>query len=298
VAKSPSSKALTVGELLQEGERLLAKCSESARLDSEVLLGFVLQVSRSGLLISLRDQCAQSRATEFQNLIKRRSAGEPVAYIVGEREFWGLSFKVTPVVLIPRPESELIVEQAVTFLAGLKTARLLDLGTGSGSLAISIVHELQKRGTQEVRCEAVDRSAEALHIAHENVRRHNLEQFITCVESDWCSNQAALHPPYDCIVANPPYIDPLEKTPIELSFEPHGALFSADSGLRDTALILKQATALVKPGGLLLIEVGAGKKGMLPALVEPYTERFSVSFIGDDSEADRFCVISLQAAGE
>jgi release factor glutamine methyltransferase len=292
------TSASTVGELLRAGEEALSDSSSSARLDSEVLLGAILKLSRSGLLCALREPCTAEVAIEFSRLVERRHTGEPVAYITGEREFWGLSFKVTPAVLIPRPESELIVEQAVAFLAGRRTVRLLDLGTGSGALAISIVHELQKRGVRDVLCEAVDRSVEALCVAHENVRRHGLEQLITCVESDWCSNQAALRPPYDCIVANPPYIDPLEKTPVELSFEPHGALFSADSGLRDTAVILGQATNLVKPGGLLLIEVGAGKRGMLPALVNPYKENFSVSFIGDDSEADRFCVIRLQAAGE
>jgi release factor glutamine methyltransferase len=295
VAKSPFSKTHTVGELLQEGERLLAESSESARLDSEVLLSFVLQVSRSGLLISLRDQCSEPQASEFLNLLKRRRAGEPIAYIVGEREFWGLSFAVNRAVLVPRPESELIVEEALQFLKGRSSVRLLDLGTGSGCLAVAIVHELLRRGVRDVRCDAVDRSVEALQIAKENVQRHTLSQHITCIESDWCSNKEALSPPYDCIVANPPYIDPHEKTPIELSFEPSSALFSPDAGLRDTEVILREATALLAPHGVLLCEVGAGKRKLLEPFLKPYQDKFTVSLVGDDSEADRFCVIRLQA---
>jgi release factor glutamine methyltransferase len=293
VAKSPFSKTLTVGELLQEGERLLAESSESARLDSEVLLCFVIGVSRSRLLISLRDPCSEAHQTEFLKVLKRRHAGEPVAYILGEREFWGLPFMVNKAVLIPRPESELIVEEALRFLKGRSSVKLLDLGTGSGCLAVAIAHELRTQGVSDLRCDAVDKSVEALQIAKQNVDRHGLSQHLRCIESNWCSNSEALSPPYDCIVANPPYIDPHEKTPVELSFEPASALFSPAAGLFDTEIILRDATALLKPNGVLLCEVGAGKRALLEALLKPYEESFVVSLVGDKSAADRFCVVKL-----
>lgn len=293
MAKSPFSSASSLGELLHAGTEELHATSSSARLDCEVLLGFVLERSRAGVIASLRDPCSLEQSKLFAALIARRKSGEPVAYITGEREFWGLQFKVTAAVLIPRPESELVVEAALAHLAGIKEVRLLDLGTGSGCLAISLVKELGSRGVRVDVCDAVDKSPAALEVARANAVAHGVGSAISCIESDWCSAAANMSPPYDCIVANPPYVDIDEHVPVELSFEPASALFAEGRGLRDVVEVLRQATPLLKPGGILLCEVGAGKRSLLADLTAQYEGEFEVSLLGDDSEFDRFCVVKL-----
>jgi release factor glutamine methyltransferase len=293
VVKLPSNNLRTIGELLKEGETRLSLSSSSPRLDSEVLLAHVLGASRSTLLVRLRDISEESVVARFELLIERRLRGEPVAYIVGEREFFGLSFVVSPDVLVPRPETELVVEEAVKFLEGRASIRILDLGTGSGCIAISIVHELLRRGSQAISCDAVDVSPQALQVAKQNASSLGVEGYIRFMESDWCANRELLSSRYDCIVTNPPYIDPDEQTPVELSFEPAGALFSADKGLSDVRRILQEAVPLLAPGGRLLCEVGAGKRELLQGVLEPYQQGIDVSYLGDRTEADRFCVIAM-----
>ncbi len=293
MAKSPFSSARTLGDLLRVGLEELNNSSSTPRLDCEVLLGAMLGLSRTGVLVSLRDSCSADQSEVFAGFIVRRKAGEPVAYITGEREFWGLRFQVTPAVLIPRPESELVIEAAVAHLTGMNEARLLDLGAGSGCLAISLVKELSSRGVRVLVCDAVDKSPAALEVARANAVAHSVEGAISFVESDWCSAAAKMSPPYDCIVANPPYVDRGEHVTIELSFEPASALFAEHKGLRDVVEVLRQATPLLKPGGVLLCEVGAGKRLLLPYLVAQYENEFEVSLLGDDSEFDRFCVVKL-----
>ncbi len=292
--KSQFSNSKTIGDLLQEGQQHLANTSTSARLDSEVLLAHVLNTSRSGLLVRLRDISDAGVSERFALLIERRAKGEPVAYIVGEREFYGLSFEVNPSVLVPRPETELLVEEALKFLAGRSSPRVLDLGTGSGCIALSIVHELVRQGIRDVVCDAIDISPEALKVARRNAQRLGVVGQVSFVESDWCANRLQLSASYDCIVANPPYIDADEETPVELSYEPQGALFSSEQGLSDTRRILDQAVPLLAPGGLLLCEVGASKRGLLQELLASYRENCEVSCLGDSSEADRFCVVMLR----
>lgn len=297
MVKLQSSNQKTFGELLQAGEEALRGTSSSARLDSEVLLAHLLGVSRSGVIARLRDHSDGDVDERFTALINRRRKGEPVAYITGEREFFGLSFVVNPAVLVPRPETELVVEEALKFLKGRGAAHILDLGTGSGCIAVALVHELRRAGCDSVQCDAVDLSADALSVARENAARLRVQDCIQFVRSDWCANREELAPPYDCIVANPPYVSTDEKTPIELTYEPQGALFSNEQGLSDTRRILHEAVPLLAPGGLLLCEVGAGKRALLQPLVEPYKEYCKVMFLGDGSEADRFCVLALQLRG-
>jgi release factor glutamine methyltransferase len=297
VVKLQSSNQKTFGELLQAGEEALRSTSSSARLDSEVLLAHLLGVSRSGVIARLRDPSDGDINERFAALINRRGRGEPVAYITGEREFFGLSFLVNPAVLVPRPETELVVEEALKFLKGRGATHILDLGTGSGCIAVALVHELKRAGCGSLRCDAVDRSADALKVAQENASRLRVQDYIHFVRSDWCANRAELSPPYDCIVANPPYVSTDEKTPVELTFEPQGALFSGEQGLSDTRRILHEAVPLLAPGGLLLCEVGAGKRALLQPLVEPYEKQCAVTYLGDTSEADRFCVLALRLRG-
>jgi release factor glutamine methyltransferase len=296
VVKQPfSSESMrpTIAEVLREGEVELAASSASARLDSEVLLRYVLNVSQSGLIIAFREECPKDIHNRFRELIERRKRSEPIAYIIGEREFWGLAFRVTPDVLVPRPESELLVEQAVKELRGRDSVRIADLGTGSGCIAIALVRELKAQGCGEISCDAIDLSDAALVIARENAARHEVASHIRFVRGSWFRELRDITPPYDCIVANPPYIDPEERTPPELSFEPRQALFSADRGLADTAEILRTGLPLLTPDGVLLCEVGAGKGPIIDALVAPYSGDRQVGYLGDTSTADRFRVVRI-----
>lgn len=282
----------TVGEALQAGEAELATGSSSARLDAELLLSRALGVSRTQLLVRLRDECPRERLEAFREMVSRRAVGEPVAYILGEREFFGRSFCVSPKVLIPRPESELIVEEAIRASEGKSSVSFVDLGTGSGCLAVTIALELAARGVA-AQGVAVDISAEALQVAQSNAAALGAAGQLSFVEGSWFSRREAFCPPYDMIVANPPYVDPSAELQRELAFEPRGALFSSECGLHDTRVILREAPEFLAPGGVLLIEVGAGKREQLRRCPEVLSLGGRVTLLGDSSPQDRFTILKI-----
>lgn len=283
--------AKTNWDLLIEGQSALDAVSASPRLDSELLLRAALGVCQSGLILAFRDSCPEPAREIFCEFIKRRQSGEPVAYILGEREFWGLSFEVNKDVLVPRPETELVVEEALKKIRGTSKVKVLDLGTGSGCIAISIVSELLKRGVSDLSCDALDISNLALEVAKRNAKRHGVFDQIKFICGSWFDIE--LNEQYDLIVANPPYVDPAEKTPIDLSFEPRSALYSDENGLADTKQILKLMVPRLKKSGLFLCEIGAGKRAFLSELLQPYNKDFEINYLGDDSSQDRFCVLQM-----
>lgn len=290
--RQSSNSDVTVSELVHRGALALAGVSASARLDSEVLLGHLLGLNRTQILTRGDVSCSPEVVAHFSALLERRQRGEPVAYIVGEREFWGLPFEVSPAVLVPRPESELLIEEALAFVGSSRSLRFVDLGVGSGCLSIALTVELQKQRC-DVRCVGVDISHDALRLATANAKKHGVDKRVTYAHGDWFDGVKDFKPPYDLILANPPYIDPAEQTPIELSFEPRSALFSEERGLRDVRIILERATAMLRSGGLLLVEVGAGKRAALRELLPLFDQHYDISLLGDDSADDRFSVIRL-----
>lgn len=217
-----------------------------AAVDARVLLRAVLGVNDAYLIAHDRDELSAAHAAQFRAYAARRAAGEPVAYIIGEREFFGHSFKVTPAVLIPRHETELLVELALQ----RQPQRVLDLGTGSGCIGISIALVLPA-----AQVTAVERSPEALALAHENAQRLHARN-IEFRQSDWFS--AVQGERYDLIVANPPYVahGDAHLTQGDLPFEPTQALVSGDDGLADIRIIVAGAPAHLAPGGWLLFEHG------------------------------------------
>lgn len=283
---------MSIGELLRRGTVALEGTSPSARLDSEVLLGHLLSQSRTHLLVYCDQKVSSDVAAHFGALIERRQRGEPIAYITGEREFWGLSFRVVPGVLVPRPESELLIEESLSFAAGLKKVRFLDLGVGSGCLSIALISELTRRGV-DVEGVGIDLSSEALAVAAANAEAHGVSDRLELLAGSWFEGVREGTRPFDLIVANPPYIDPSEDVPVELSFEPPGALFSEDHGLRDVRCILEQSETRLRSGGMLLCEVGAGKRDILTPLLYNLESHYRISLLGDDSPADRFTVLRL-----
>lgn len=213
-----------------------------------MLLQHVLGVSRAYLLAHPEQVLDEAQASAYRALLQRRLAGEPLAYILGEREFFGLDFRVTPATLIPRPDTELLVELALQRIP--QRGRVLDLGTGSGAIALSITHA---RPDAEVT--AVDASPEALEVARENAQRLNLSN-VRLLPSDWFSVLAGER--FNLIVSNPPYIEAadahLEQG--DLRFEPRTALASGADGLDDIRRIIADAKEHLDSGGWLMFEHG------------------------------------------
>ena len=229
-------------------------------MDARVLLRHVLQCPAARLVAWPEQRLGREDWAAYRQLVERRMAGEPVAYLTGEREFFGREFLVTPAVLIPRPDTELLVELALAHFAGQKGVRALDLGTGSGALAVTLALELD-----EADVTALDRSREALWVAMANAAR--LGASVSFVQSDWFA--ALGEGRFELIVANPPYIaaaDPhLEQG--DIRFEPPGALAAGPSGLDDLAEIVMRSPARLEKGGWLFVEHGydqaAAVRGLL-----------------------------------
>lgn len=215
----------------------------------DALLAHILKVSRAYLHAHPEQILLEKEQQEFLLLQQRLAIGEPLAYLTGHQEFWSLDFKVTKDVLIPRPETEILVE-SVLEIFDEKPLTLVDLGTGSGAIAISLASE---RPAWDIT--ATDLSPKALQVAQDNAVRLNVSH-IHFLESDWFSNVPKTL--FDVIVANPPYVgidDPhLEKNVRD--YEPHSALFSEDDGLADLTRIIKDALFYLKPGGYLFLEHG------------------------------------------
>ncbi|MDY1548346.1 peptide chain release factor N(5)-glutamine methyltransferase [Luteibacter sahnii] len=227
--------------LRQASERL------GDRLDAEVLLAHVLDVNRAWFFAHADDAPPADALVRFQALVDRRAAGEPVAYLTGRRDFWSLSLAVTPGTLIPRPETERLVEQAIERLP--KRGRLLDLGTGSGAIALAIAKE-----RPDATVHAVDASDAALAVARGNAGRLGLP--VTFHRGDWFMPVNGER--FDVVASNPPYIedDDPHLGQGDLRFEPRSALASGADGLDDIRRIVRDAPPHLRPGGWLLLEHG------------------------------------------
>jgi release factor glutamine methyltransferase len=244
----------TIQQLLSDDAAKLSAAlqldSVGARLEAQYLLQHALQKPRAWLLAHADEPVDADRYAAYAALLQRRLGGEPVAYILGEREFYGLNFKVTPATLIPRPETELLVELALERLAPDAACRLLDLGAGSGAIALSIAHARPK-----IEVVAVDASAAALQVARENAARLGIAN-VSFLHGDWYAPLADQC--FQFIVSNPPYVaagDPhLHQG--DLRFEPGSALASGADGLDDIRRIAAGVRAHLAPCGWLLLEHG------------------------------------------
>jgi release factor glutamine methyltransferase len=247
-----------------------------APLDARVLLRAVLEATDAQLAAHPERVPGESERVRFMELARRRRAGEPVAYLVGSREFYGLLFKVAPAVLIPRPETELLVEAALEHMPAGAECRVLDLGTGSGCVAVAIARERPR-----ARVTATDVSPAALAIARANAAAHGTD--IELIESDWFAALAGRR--FDLIVANPPYI--AESDPHlaqgDVRFEPRGALVSGSAGLDAIETIVEHAGSHLARGGVLLFEHGyqQGACSRVLLAVHRYTEIFTRRDLSD-----------------
>jgi release factor glutamine methyltransferase len=233
---------------------------EEAATDVELYARTILGWDRATLLVRLRDPVPTGLEPRFSEWIGRRERHEPSAYIIGVREFWGLEFRVTPAVLIPRPETELVVEEALRLLRGVASPRIADIGTGSGCIAVALAH-----GIADCRVVATDVSAEALAVASDNAVRHGVADRIAFVATSYLEG---VEGDFDLIASNPPYVRDGDRPALARSVrhEPEIALFGGDTGLRDLAATLETAAAKLRPGGWLVVEFGFGQEDDLRAL--------------------------------
>jgi release factor glutamine methyltransferase len=236
----------TVGNSLYAAAQRLAATSDTARLDAELLMAHAFRCSRSDLLLM---HMQHPTPPMFAELVRRRAAHEPVAYITGEQDFFGRTFKVSPAVLIPRADSETTVLAALEACPDPK--RVLDCGVGSGALLLTILAE-----RPEAFGVGIDRSWEATEVAASNALalRSNCDLAVRdWTQSGWADDLGR----FDLIVANPPYVeDTTQLDPTVHDYEPHGALYSGPEGLEDYRALIPQLPALLEPGGVAVLEIG------------------------------------------
>ncbi len=249
-----TTEAWTIGKLLTWTAEFLKKSgATSPRLDAEVLLAHACGCQRIELYTTFDSEPAEQARTAFREMVRRRAEGTPVAYLVGRKEFYSLSFEVNPDVLIPRPETEHLVvatlDRAKEF--GAQTLDIVDVGTGSGAIAISVAKHLKN-----CHMTAIDKSVAALEVARRNVEQHQLAERITLLES----NLLAALPPdakFDLVLSNPPYVSETEFEQLPATvrkFEPKLALVAGPDGSEIIVQLLAQAAAHLKPGGYCIFE--------------------------------------------
>lgn len=250
----------TIKQALSQARTKL-QASDSARLDAELLLAHALKQAREYLFTWPEREVPAATLTRFDDYCDRRAGGEPVAYITGRQAFWSFELAVSPAVLIPRPETEILVEAALELLDGADSASILDLGTGSGAIALALATQ-----NSAWRLTAVDSSAAALAVAEENAAELGISN-IEFREASWCDGLQPNH--YDLIAANPPYVqagDP-HLSQSSLPFEPIAALVAEQDGLADIASIAAQARHCLRSGGWLLLEHGFQQREAVRSLL-------------------------------
>ena len=256
---------MNLREWLEHGETQLraGPHPDRARRDAETLLLHLIGKNRAWLLAHHDDNFAGCKAIGYAALLNRRQKGEPIQYITGETEFYGLPFHVTPEVLIPRPETEHLVEKVVELLPLFPNPRVADIGTGSGAIAIAVAHEWPR-----ARLTATEISASALELARSNAERTGFANPIRFLQGDLLAPISGER--FDLIVSNPPYVPVSDRPSLSVEvrdFEPSLALFAGDDGLDIYRLLIPAAFTSLIPGGYLVLEIGFGQSDAVHTLL-------------------------------
>lgn len=258
--------------------------------EAELLFTSLLSCNRTQLHLSKRDLLEKNKGAFVSHVLKRRIKGEPIQYILGKADFMGLEFDVTPDVLIPRPETELLVETAVRSLtpnSKLRTINILDIGTGSGCIAVTLAKSIKK-----VLVYATDFSQGALAVAVKNAKKLEVDNKIKFIHSDLFSNPQLRTASYDLIISNPPYIpsSQIKKLQRELQFEPRASLDGGRDGLKLIKKIIKQSQEFLNANGLLIMEIGFGQAKAVKNLFSKCNAFNIIEIIKDYNQIDRIVV--------
>ena len=274
--------------VLNEASKLLKNSSiKNFKLDSEIILSNMLNLSREELLLNLKEKISNKNLKSFKKLILRRKKKEPVAYIVGYKEFWKEKFKVNSNVLIPRPDTEIIVEEALKVIPLDSSKNILDIGTGSGCIALSIL-----RDRKECYVKALDISKNALKVAKYNAKIQHLENRIRFINSNidkFC------HGKYDIIISNPPYIksQSIKKLDEDIRmYEPKLSLDGGNDGFSQIREVIKKSSVLIKKKGKLFLEIGFDQANETKKLL--LENKFYINRIVKDLGKKNRCIISTK----
>ncbi len=295
----PESESWTVGRLLTwTTDYLQRQGASSARLDAEVLLAEALGCQRIQLYTAFHESVSEAARSVFRGLVRRRAAGEPVAYLVGHREFYSLAFEVTPDVLIPRPETEHLVVESLELLKerpGSPPPQVLEVGTGSGAIAVAVA-----RHAPACRVTAVDISASALAVARRNARRHQVADRIEFLQSDLLAALPA-EPAFDLLVSNPPYVSGPEWDQLAREVrehEPEQALVGGPTGTEVIRRLVEQADSRLAPGGWLLLEISPMILPAVRGILEEHAVYRNRRIVKDLAGLPRVLVAQVSPAGE
>ena len=271
------AQSMTVGDAIGWGATTLDESdspSRNSRADATLLLRHVLNIPQAELYAYRERPLTGLQTERFNALIQERAKGKPIQYLTGEQEFYGLPFHVTPAVLIPRPETEHLVEATITRLENHPNPRIADVGAGSGAIAVALAHALPN-----AKIVALDISAAALQVAYGNAQQNGVSERIRFMESDLLA--AVANEQFEAIVSNPPYIAESERKtlPKEVrDYEPSQALFAGPAGLEFYQRLIPAAHPLLAPAGWLLMEIGHGQQRAIETLLQGWN---AIEFITD-----------------
>lgn len=255
---------MTLEQAVRQGEAKLSggPHADRARRDAEALLLHVIRRNRAAMLARWKEVLEDREVQEFASLIERRMSGEPIQYILGETEFFGLPFRVTPGVLIPRPETEHLAEEALRAATNFAAPRVVDIGSGSGAIAVALARHLP-----QAEVTSVDISALALAIASENAKRNGVDR-ARFLQGDLFGPVAGEC--FELVVSNPPYVSSKDRAKLSVEvreYEPSLALFAGEDGLSIYRRLIPAARTVLVPGGFLLLEIGYGQESAIRGLL-------------------------------
>lgn len=275
---------MTIQEALAKNAKRLSLCSQTPRLDAEVLLAHVLGTGRAWLLAHGTDQLPDEGIAEFEAFVERRSKGEPIAYLTGHKEFFGLDLVIAKDVLVPRPETESVVEACLALLPAEGISQLADIGTGSGAILVGV-----GANNPHVRLFGTDLSPQALSVARVNCERHGLSARVDLRVGDLLQPLEGMK--FDVIAANLPYVPPGEASPDVAAWEPQIAVFGGgEDGTGTIRRFLGQAPAFLEPGGAVVMETAHSQGGIVAHLVREAFPNAEVDVRKDLAGYDRIVV--------
>ena len=279
---------MNYNEILKKGENILKKNKiKNPYLDTELILSKVLKKNREQILLNSNDKLKNSEIIKFKKYLKRRQQKEPIAYILGFKHFWKYKFLTNKYVLIPRPDTELIIEEALKYLPANKSNKILDIGTGSGCIVVSILKERPK-----CKATAIDISLKAINVAKTNAKLHQLENKINFINNDIDKYKSNY---YDLIISNPPYIDSFELSRLDedIKFhEPRLALSGGLYGFENIKKVIVKSKKLLKINGKLILEIGHKQKINSIRILKRHG--FYINKISKDLSGKDRCIVSTK----